>query len=851
MYYSSRIGCVIYLDDVIGGLRLCEPTLLFLLGLDAVTTPSSDYIIKTPIIDPVTGKPAIDKDTGEIQYEDDKPNEYLLKNLVIHKDVVGEEIFKRIIDTVGIDYSILHITDDEVVFDLKGLKSFMNSITGTGSDRIVPFIFHEHEDISVLGDIDADNRNNDLSDKMKKVFDYAGYDVADTSVHILGKSFIEDESTINAIDKYNEDLLAEHNIKKFYRHIYKILDYKSMYSYALGVLFGCKCLGFSDNDIWRSDPSSWYDGEYTNLVSLAHTVFKFHYRHPIAKIDRDHSLFKKYKSIQINKIWNFDNTQYNIKQDEICCTVLSVEDNEIVEKPIIYSRSAGPQKPIPGSYLSDENVWVPLDSGVICDDPKRGIVHNCDKPVKRYIGHNEVEIKRAYQYSNHKYLSPTNEEISFISDGNIGWVNFDYDSYKQLSDEYSPLTFSEKEFEDLQQSRFGNVVSKIDGSVVGYYFSDVTDDIHLYGIMNNMLHYTEDGSWDFSNIDDLFTSLLSDVDFETYYYTELPEGYTVVNYYDLDHLIALCINDENPEYYYDGLEDAPLVDKGYTLTPSIPLDAYIYDSELNTTLEFNLRYNEDLDSYWSSEWDPKEWLPTLDDSIYINTGNVISLYRNTELLFEDTTTYNNNTFKYEFICNTLHTEYNLRLGFLNIDDLYNLGITDHECEIIETDPNGDPLVDEYGNFVVWRDPVTSKYWNGYVSAWQDSIPVRNNTTMYDTSTGTVSNISDNEIDHEITLSDGTVVTYDEFYSYPYCRGVIRDNTSFKLFNPNVSSNILQCYFDYKFGDSGRYCVPGGVFERWMTFDEVHDKGYWFVSNESTLYDGDSLVQVIVDNDPTD
>ena len=132
-----------------------------------------------------------------------------------------------------------------------------------------------------------------------------------------------------------------------------------------------------------------------------------------------------------------------------------------------------------------------------------------------------------------------------------------------------------------------------------------------------------------------------------------------------------------------------------------------------------------MNSYWSVEWYPKEWSEIFDKDAYINTGNTISLYRNVECLFENTPTYSGQFDKSDLIFNTTCELYDLHLGFLNIDDLYNLGITDHACEIVETDPNGDPLVDEYGNFVVWRDPITIKYWNGYVSSWQDSVPVRN------------------------------------------------------------------------------------------------------------------------------
>lgn len=540
MYYSSRIGCVIYLDDVIGGLHLCEPTLLFLLGLDAVTTPSSEYILHIPVIDSKTGKQAIDEETGEPKFEDE-PNKYLLKNLVIHKDIVGEEIFNKIIDALKFSYSIIQLTDSQVDFDLKGLKLFMNNITGTSEDRIVPFIFHEHKNEFVLGPIDEDNKYNCLADKMQKVFSYAGYDVGDNEVRLVGKSFITDEATIDSINEYNKDVLAEHEDKKFYRHIYKILDYKSMYSYALGVLFGCKCLGFSDNDIFRSDPANWYDGEFVNLISLASRVFKFHYTHSIPEIDVDPCLYRKYRDIQVNKIWNFDNDVVQLKQDEKNCTVLYIDDNEVVESHIVYSKSTGPQKPIPGSYLLDDSTWQQLDDLVISSsDPKKGIIHNCDKPVIRYIAHTRVELRRAYQYANHKYLSPNKDEIYFTDFCKIGWLNFDFSSFK----DQSYLQIDESDFDDLPIDNFNNAVRKSDGKVLGYYKVLVNSDIELYCVLDGKITRLVD-KWSFDGVSDTFDQVLTQDLFDSeFYHTQdiFSPTEDVVKLWDTDNPMWLYLS---------------------------------------------------------------------------------------------------------------------------------------------------------------------------------------------------------------------------------------------------------------------------------------------------------------------
>lgn len=947
--YSSRTGCVLYFDDVKYDRCLCEPTMLFLLGMDAVLTPGSDYVL-------------VNENDEEIVNED------ALRYLTIKQDAVGE-LYDSIIQYLSLRYSIISSTENSATFDIQGMKLFMNEVTGTDTDRIVPIIFHEHdhkyEYEGALGEIDKEDKYNDLASKIKNVFNYAGYDVADAAVPVMGKSFITDQDIIDAIDEYNKNLLEEHKKKAFYRHVYKILDYKSMYSYALGVLYGCICLGYPENFIWRQDPENWYDGEYSNLVSTAYTTFRFHYTHPIPKIDIDINLSIKYRGIQLNYLWNFDNDLVQLKNDEKNCIVAYINDEgEVETEDIAYSRSTGPQKPLPGSYLRlDDNTWTPLDESVVCDDPKKGIIHKCDPTIIRYIANDEVVFQKAYKYGKAKFLSPNSDDIYFCYTGNLGWVDFDERSFATApSSEFVPLTIMAKSFSCLPQDRFGNVVSRDTGEVVGYYMTDVTPNIHLYGIMSGKIDMVantgsyvteplgivieehgsyvtepldiivdsngdditgcdcacckshcnnhsscgcncccrhcddcnrdiiygkpcyyrddleEDSSedtdeeddvtnddsdentdteedpvitylWDFNNVDNAFVYILNENDFIARY-TVIPDGYTATTYYDLDRKITIYVSNIDNNYYFDGTGDALITDSGYSLTTSEPISAYTYDVENNCLVSFDLRYDKYTSLYWSREWEPRKWDPSFGDGVFIDTGSVTSVYRNTELLIEDAIILHDSIGESDLVCNTSCTEYGLSLGILHLSDLYSQGITRYECEIIEADPNGDPLIDEYGNFVVWHDSITNKYWNGYANVWQDSVPIRNNTVMYDTSTHTALGISDNEVDHEIVLHDGTVVTYDEFYAYPYNRGVIRDSTSFKLFNPDVSSNILQCYYDDKFEDHGRYCVPD-VFEHWMTFDEVHANNYRFVNNESILYDGDSLVPVIVDNDSDD
>lgn len=788
LYYKSSIGCIEYYDDIEHEPKLCDPTMLFILGLEAVTTPSEEYYKEVPVIDPDTGKPMIDPDTGAIITEL-VIDVARLRNIVIYKDRVGD-LYSKIVDYLSL-YGKPVSFDDRVEFYCSGLRQFMNQLTGMDSSRIVPVIFHDIIEFSTLG--------------------------------------VEDDSDFNEICSKIVDALDNAGCKN---QVYKRLDTKSMYSYALGVLYGCICFGYDSNLVFRVDPSHWYDGENNNLIRTAYAIFKYQHYHDLCCIDIDRKLKRKYHGIQGNRLWDLSDSGIDVSDISYYCSAIN-HDESVKENIICFSSDTFIK------YDSETGEWSEKTDVSDLLNNGYGII-DLDILAEWYFGPNSVEVYSTLKSSKKSYLSP-DKKSHYTDVANIGWFN--------LNKRKSALSTSPISFPDLPQDRFGNAISKISGAITGYYSADIDIGVSLFGIMSGKIDTYEDDTLDFTDVEELFVELISSAKFNYNYYTEIPEGYTVLNYYDLDRPIALCISDENPEYYYNGEEEIPLVEKGYTLTPSVALDAHIYDYENNEIVPFDLRVNDDLDAYWSAEWDPKEWADSFDDNILIKSGELVSLYRNIECLFDNESTYISKRYISKVICNTTQTSYDLQLGILKIDDLYNLGITPYECEIVETDPNGDPLVDEHGNFVVWFDANKSKYWNGYVSAWQDSVPVRNNTTMYDTLTHTASGISDNEADHEITLYDGTVISYEEFYASPYYRGVIRDSVSFKLFNQNISDNVLQCYYDDKFGEGGRYCVPD-VFDHWMTFDEVHENNYRFVNGESTLYDGDSLVPVIVDDDPS-
>ena len=306
MEYWSRLGTICYYDSIECGPRLCEPTMLFMLGLEAVLTPSSEYIDVSPVLDKYTNEQIIDLETGDHLFEY-KPNTERLKTCILHRDEIGEEEFKKAYFYLYDKQPSNDVTEISVVF--RNLKVSLNAITGTSSNRTMPVIYHNNFCKTEIHDYDSETQ------KLLDTLDCAGYNVKDNEVHYAGKFGVTDESEIALIDAYNEYLKTSHEKKKLYSQIYKTLDYKAMYVYALGVLYGCKCLGYDNNLIWNKD-TSWYDGEYRNLIKTASAVFRFHYTHHICLVDADHHLFQKYKGIQTNKIWDFTDTDVVLNNNE-------------------------------------------------------------------------------------------------------------------------------------------------------------------------------------------------------------------------------------------------------------------------------------------------------------------------------------------------------------------------------------------------------------------------------------------------------------------------------------------------------------------------------------------------------
>lgn len=254
LYYKSSLGCVEYYDNVLHEPSLCDPTMLFILGLEAITTSINEYYTT----DAITGKSIVD--------------ESRLYNIILYRDRVGgDKFFTNIKDYLSLFGNPI-VYSDKLELYCAGLKLFMSQLTGTSHSRSVPAIFHNALDISVLG-LDGYSDHSEICSK---------------TIHALDNSGCKNQ-------------------------IYKKFDNKSMYSYALGVLFGCQCLGYDEYKIYRESPHTWYTGEYSNLVMSAYSVFNFHHYRNLCCIDNDKKLRFKYHGIQFNKLWNFKNeTFYDI-----------------------------------------------------------------------------------------------------------------------------------------------------------------------------------------------------------------------------------------------------------------------------------------------------------------------------------------------------------------------------------------------------------------------------------------------------------------------------------------------------------------------------------------------------------
>lgn len=506
MLYSSRNGCFYYYDSILFRWHIAEPTLLFLLGLEAITSYDKS-ISDSIVISKYVYKTYIDK-VDHLEHIDD-----------VYDDIYS---FLSKIGSVE-DY------EHYLKFNCYGLKLLLNDMTGTGDDRTVPFIFKYDANKSLVDPAKELDTNSKLSfydiqaQLIYDVFNDIGYDTScDKTVLDNGKIVLRPEyyidrtkgntrdildsltdvdnkplrtAIINNILTYNAKVNAVHEKRIANSEIYKLLDYKAMYAYALGVLYGCRCLGFDDSIIWRLDPKLWYNDVYFNLVRTAWYVFRFHWAYKLEDVALDmhvdpslegdakeaaiesanKAYSEKYQGIQDNKIWNFNNDSSLIKaaiaQDETNCFCLYLNNKQFisdstinkdylhtVSESIIYSFSTQPDSNTEyehkGSYLlkymslKDGRItwkWASIDSKVSDEVPLKGVVSTRDSSMTRYIGNDPVILYRAYKYKdddgNTKYLAPKYDSGNgvehykkyYVYTGDLGWVDYTEDLLLDLA----------------------------------------------------------------------------------------------------------------------------------------------------------------------------------------------------------------------------------------------------------------------------------------------------------------------------------------------------------------------------------------------------------------------------------
>ena len=490
MLYSSAGGCFFYYDRVLYGWRIAEPTMLFLLGLEAVTA-----------------------------YENSQSDMLTLSKYAYYikdSDIVPLEHYNEIHDAI---YNFLShngsVEDFEnyIHYNCYGLKLLLNEMTGTGKDRTVPIIFKNDTNKSLINITTStsmyrvtDSKRLKMSQydlqaqKIYDIFDDAGYSLS-KSVGKLNNKDINDYDTKNAVAAYNLSLDNIHDEKSTNSRILYLLDYKAMYAYSLGVLYGCLCLGYNPQSVWRIMPKAWYKGEYFNLVNTAWSVFRFHYTNYIPAIDDDPVKLNKYKSIQDNKIWNFDNENTEgfvpLEKDEKLLYGMSVnpEDKITVNIDAVnYSQSKNTsedESDDKGSYLyniqTDNPEWRPIESKISSTEPLTGFVYDKDQIITRYLAYAPIKIRRAYQYIHNsyedKYLSPTEDCKYFMITGSVGWVPFTEDDFKydlvqdENEDNYGQykssvhLSFMPREYDS---SQIAIERDKENGEIISYYWAYTT-----------------------------------------------------------------------------------------------------------------------------------------------------------------------------------------------------------------------------------------------------------------------------------------------------------------------------------------------------------------------------------------
>jgi hypothetical protein len=526
-----------------------------------------------------------------------------------------------------------------------------------------------------------------------------------------------------------------------------------------------------------------------------------------------------------------------------------------------------------------------------------------------YIASDKVKIYRAYAYKSPDiasssgcidfttgdFLSPR-PYLHFVTTGDLGWVEFSEDewrtvSYDNVSKEYdlihpNTLSLMPMTFDQLPQDRdennhllyFGKAFDKNSGDIVTYYKCLVActkqdldasceelDHIYLYGIF--------DGAVDFNNssgiifpVKDHFKSIMSDVKFSDRYIsvTDIPNEFSERAYYSLYTPVVLLTDGANFVYIESGeIIERPLSYLGYTTTPSVKLPAYIdmRNDDQHTLVEYDLRYNSLPEyGYWSLN--TRQWSIDPDHYVYIMSKNSVTLYSGEIYLGEFSSFTHKPYDNYIYIYNDGSLEFvmpdGLDLGFISIGSYNNYsenslyskaGITDHLCSFILKDDNGDYLTSDdtsSGVPLVWYDQESRMYWNGYSNQWQLEKPIRSNAIIYDAVLNKEIPVYDAQ--NKVIMPDRSVIEYSDLYAAPYNLGVVRDVLN--AIDGLSDQVIFECYYDGMYIGGGRYCIPNRT-SSWLTLDELHDSGYRIVDGITVLYNGDSIEDLVYDDNHLD
>lgn len=694
MKYKSSHGTLFYYDHDLHIWKHANPTMLFLLGFESVTT-----------------------------YDNAVSDTILISKLVHQKfnnSLVSLEHFD-IFDNIYSYLSSINQTEDfdsYLVSSLHGLKLLLNDLTGVGKDRTIPLIFHTDTNAKSINLNDPMYRLPESSRLSKSYFDLqaqkicdifedAGFDrdrfyyrksrrflvdkVIDGS-HVREYSVIKssqyDSFISSEIDDFNNIYYDRYTEMDANKDIIYRLDYASMYSYALGVLYGCICLEYPVKAVFKIEPSNWYNGLYFNLVNTAWHCFRFGYIRKYLgnkdHYDKESADILRYLDIRDNKLKNYSDLSDGIElhSDDRALYNVHLDNGNVVVSPIVYSKSTDTGSSIySGSYTDaidfESSEFRPVDDIVSQEGLSRANIRgviSSDDLITMYIASDQVKIYRAYAYERPDIISSsgsidfaTGDFLSprpflhFVTTGDLGWVEFNEDewrtvSYNDISKEYelihpNTLSLMPMTFDQLPQDRneennflyFGKALNKESGDVVTYYKCLVactrqdlgdsckeSDHICLYGIFDGIVDFNNESGIIFPNSDH-FKSILSDVRFSDNYMsiTDIPDEFTEQSYYDLYNPVILLTDGTN----LICLEDDEIIERslsyfGYTKTPSIKLHAYIDlrdEDDHHSLAEYDLRYNSLSEyGYWSLN--TRQWSRNPDSQVYIASHRNVTLY---------------------------------------------------------------------------------------------------------------------------------------------------------------------------------------------------------------------------------